>query len=65
MSLNCVVSLLGKLSTSVLSVPSTWSYRLHVKLTKSVRKRIQKNKDKNATVRKYIDGRGKSRVCQT
>eukprot|EP00435_Cladocopium_sp_Y103_P071164 s317_g36.t2 len=41
---------------------ATWSYRLHVKITKSVRKRIQKNKAKKATVRKHIDQQGKVRV---
>lgn len=41
---------------------STWSYRLKKKITKAVRRRIQKNK---ATTRKYIDGNGRTRVCRT
>ena len=43
-------------------VPRPWAYRLRKKMTKATKKRIEKAKP---MVKKYVDGKGKKRVCLT
>ncbi|CAL1156411.1 unnamed protein product [Cladocopium goreaui] len=52
----------ANLKPTVVFGNATWSYRLHIKITKKVRKRIEKNKAKKATVRRYVDQQGNRRV---